>query len=74
MTILQTRPTVCGARLPAGTDPEGGTARARKMAGHSRRHGTCHHARGMYLRRMKVLYFVFSNHIKLKSNILIIIN
>ena len=33
---FQTRFAVRGARLPAGTDPEGGTAGTGKMAGRSR--------------------------------------
>jgi len=33
---FQTRVAFRGARLPAGTDPEGGTAGTGEMAGHSR--------------------------------------
>ena len=34
--LFQTRVALRGARLPAGTDPEGGTAGTGKLAGRSR--------------------------------------
>ena len=55
---FQTRAAFRGARIPARTDPEGGTARTGKVAGRSRRHRTGHNAWGMgaYLEQ----YLIFS--------------
>ena len=44
---FQARVTVRATWLPAGTDPERGTAGTGKVAGRSRRHRTGHNAWGM---------------------------